>query len=352
MKIGYLITQKKSIITGGHLYNNTLIEVIENEIGEKCEILDDQLLSINRSKFTRIIAYKNKIHLLMNYDILIIPSSNLRAIFVIKQLTDANIKTLVLHHHYEYMTYSIFNPKRYILKYAERQLLRSSWATIFPNQYPFDIAQKNFKDCVSNKYRIKLFQDLQKHQRSNVISSRSIIYVGTIEKRKGIDLLIKAIGTLNNQDFTLNIVGKYSENQYYKKICKLIKKYNINDKVNFCGRVSNNDLHKLYATSRFFVMPSLNEGYGLVMAEAMSYGLPVIAFDNTAMPYLIHNDINGFVVKNKDYKMFGEKIALLMADNDRLEKLSKEAYKIYDSIQTKNQFIDEVSHFVHEHLIV
>lgn len=61
----------------------------------------------------------------------------------------------------------------------------------------------------------------------------------------------------------------------------------LEDVVSFSGRVSDEELRNYYSKAYCFVLPSLLEGYGMVLIEAMSYGLPVIAFNNSAIPFTL-----------------------------------------------------------------
>lgn len=81
----------------------------------------------------------------------------------------------------------------------------------------------------------------------------------------------------------------------------LVHLYGLEDVVTFVGRISDEELKSYYSRAYCFVFPSLLEGYGMVLIEAMSYGLPVIAFDNSAIPFTVKNDRNGILVRIKIY---------------------------------------------------
>ena len=90
------------------------------------------------------------------------------------------------------------------------------------------------------------------------------------------------------------------------------------------------------------MFPSLLEGLGLAIREAMSYGLPIIAFDNSAMGYSIRSGINGVLVSNKNMKKLYQTILLLINDESYRKKLSIGALKSTDNFGTIDSFYTNI----------
>lgn len=152
----------------------------------------------------------------------------------------------------------------------------------------------------------------------------NLLYVGTIEKRKGLSYLIDAISLLDNRaSVKLNVVGKIVEQSYFDKLQQQISALGLSDNVSFLGRVSDKTLAECYQKAEIFTFPSLLEGYGIVLIEAFNNGLPIICFDNTAMPYTVKDGVNGFVAKNKDAKDLAVKIRILLGNRLLREKLQE-----------------------------
>jgi len=103
------------------------------------------------------------------------------------------------------------------------------------------------------------------------------LFVGTLEPRKNLDRLLKAFASIpeiyRNQ-FSLVIAGGKGWGNFNLK--KVINEYRLNDSVKLLGYVTDCDLSALYANARFLVMPSIYEGFGLPLLEAMQYGTPVL----------------------------------------------------------------------------
>lgn len=116
------------------------------------------------------------------------------------------------------------------------------------------------------------------------------LFVGTIQPRKNLDRLIKAFSlfvsrgpsSLSPLETKLILVG--GEGWLADEIYKLPKKLGIEDRVKFLGRVEGKDLPALYSGTIGLTMPSLFEGFGLPILEAMSCGCPVLTSNISSMP--------------------------------------------------------------------
>jgi len=113
------------------------------------------------------------------------------------------------------------------------------------------------------------------------------LYVGGIDPRKNIPNLLQALSILCSQDPDfppLVFAGQISDQKEYPQVLKLIQTLNLKSKVLLVGYVPNNDLSLLFASSRAFVFPSMYEGFGLPIVEAMASGTPVITTRLAAIP--------------------------------------------------------------------
>lgn len=108
-----------------------------------------------------------------------------------------------------------------------------------------------------------------------------ILSVGTLQPRKNYVRLIEAFSKLDS-DATLIIVGK--KGWLYEEILEAPKKYNVESRVKFLDFVSDEELSALYRGARCFVLPSLYEGFGLPVLEAMAQGCPVVVSNVSSLP--------------------------------------------------------------------
>lgn len=118
------------------------------------------------------------------------------------------------------------------------------------------------------------------------LKEKYILFVGTLQPRKNISKLIEAFSKVKkmkgNEDILLVIVGK--KGWLYEEILTAPKTYKIEDSVRFLDYVTDEDLPLLYKNAQCFILPSLYEGFGLPVVEAMQYGCPVITSNVSSMP--------------------------------------------------------------------
>ncbi len=135
------------------------------------------------------------------------------------------------------------------------------------------------------------------------------------EPRKGIRYLLKALTGLTDLKPLLHLAGMVSENDPdFLMLKEIIDRNNLGDRVAFHGFLDRQRLSELYQKTDIFVLPSLSEGYGMALAEALSFGLPIVASDVAAIPEMVEDGINALLVKPKNPRALAEAIRKLAAD--------------------------------------
>jgi glycosyltransferase involved in cell wall biosynthesis len=110
-----------------------------------------------------------------------------------------------------------------------------------------------------------------------------ILFVGTLEPRKNIVSLLEAYRRISeSRDELLVIVGK--KGWFYESIFTKVKELELNERVRFTGFVSEEEKFALIRHCRIFIYPSLYEGFGLPVLEALSMGIPTITSNISSMP--------------------------------------------------------------------
>ncbi|MBQ8476425.1 glycosyltransferase family 4 protein, partial [bacterium] len=119
-----------------------------------------------------------------------------------------------------------------------------------------------------------------------------IITLSRLIKRKNIDMVIEALKDIK-RDFEYDIYGEGSEK---KRLLRLIKKYNLEDKIKIHSRINHHLINQKLDNADVFILPSSNETFGLCYLEAMARGLVTIAKRGESMDNIINNRVNGFLV--------------------------------------------------------
>lgn len=113
-----------------------------------------------------------------------------------------------------------------------------------------------------------------------------ILMVGTVQPRKNYEMLVRAFAKLDG-DVTLAIAG--GKGWLERGLSAEITNHNLQKQVKLLGFVDDADLPALYSAATLFVMPSLYEGFGIPILEAMACGVPVISSDSSSLPEVVAN---------------------------------------------------------------
>jgi glycosyltransferase involved in cell wall biosynthesis len=172
------------------------------------------------------------------------------------------------------------------------------------------------------------------------LNNKEIISVGRLSKEKGFMDLIDVFEMVNKKhsDWKLNIVGDGAEKE---KINSKIKQLNLEENIIMHGFKEKKELNEIYKNNSIYVMTSYKESFGLVLIEAMSFGIPCIAFDSAKGPLEIIDNKTGFIIKNRNKEEMANKIFELIENKDLRKKLGNNARGksiLYDKDKTKEEW--------------
>lgn len=165
------------------------------------------------------------------------------------------------------------------------------------------------------------------HPDSNVSKiPKSMLYVGRLDKRKGIDRLLKLMPTLirKDHDIKLFIGGTGGLSRWIKDY---INSNDLQDNVALLGFIPEEDLNKWYNKVSALIVPSIFEGFGIVAIESMATGTPVIANYTDGLKDIIEHGNNGFFVNFQDLGSASSKIAKYLNQIERQRELISNCLK-------------------------
>ncbi|SEW39793.1 glycosyltransferase family 4 protein [[Clostridium] fimetarium] len=172
-------------------------------------------------------------------------------------------------------------------------------------RYPFTSIKENDICCdfIENHKKQIIRKEL------GITAENVILSVGRFINSKGYDVLLKACKYINNAD--LYIIGGNPTTEYLK----IIEDLGLSN-VHFIEFKEKEELKKYFLMATVFVLPTRGDSWGLVVNEAMAYGLPVITTDKcVAGIELIKNFENGFITPVEDEKALTEKVNLILEDD-------------------------------------
>ncbi len=144
------------------------------------------------------------------------------------------------------------------------------------------------------------------------LESNNILSIGRLSPEKGFDDLIDVFAEVchTNDSARLKIIGDGPERETLEA---KIKRVNLTDKIELCGFKTKPEIESYMLNSSLYVMTSYTESFGLVLVEAESYGLPLLAFNSAqGANEIITDGENGYLIENRDINKMSSKISNLL----------------------------------------
>jgi D-inositol-3-phosphate glycosyltransferase len=165
--------------------------------------------------------------------------------------------------------------------------------------------------------------------------ARMILFVGRIERLKGLDTLIKAVACLQVQGLVepvhLAVIGGDPDavpeemSEEMTRIQKMCDDLTVGKMVAFLGKRNQDTLPYYYSAADVVVMPSHYESFGMVALEAMACGTPVIASQVGGLAYLVQDGVTGYQVPDGDDEILCGKLTALLGDASLRQQLGRNA---------------------------
>jgi glycosyltransferase involved in cell wall biosynthesis len=166
------------------------------------------------------------------------------------------------------------------------------------------------------------FQEFEKVPREALASSKLVVFVGRLERRKGIDLLMASAQRILNADLEarLLIAGRDPEG-WSNRVSEFLSA-NTADRIHFLGEVSDATRDKLLARAHCLVFPSRYESFGLVPLEAFVHGTPVIASRSGAIPEVVAHDVCGLLFEPENADSLADNVIRTLSETGLRARLS------------------------------
>jgi len=186
-------------------------------------------------------------------------------------------------------------------------------------------------------------EELLKIQEKYSLPEKFILYLGTMQPRKNIPHLISAFARIKDSltDTKLVLCGNKEAHNFDKKIEKAIAQNGLQNDVYFPGYVADEDKRAIFKLSRVFVSPSLYEGFGIPILEAMALGIPVLASKIPPHEEIAGESILFFEINKKDD--FENKLKEICLNNDLRENLAKRSREKAGKFSWRNSAVKMLS---------
>ncbi|HUB92396.1 MAG TPA: glycosyltransferase family 4 protein [Candidatus Saccharimonadales bacterium] len=167
-----------------------------------------------------------------------------------------------------------------------------------------------------------------------------VVNVARMDAMKSQDDLIKAVALLKGHGIKLLLVGGGSFSsgsrglghpkgaKWLRRLRRLARRLGIEDRVIFTDRISHQNLERIYSRADLMVLPSRMEGFGLVVIEGWTYGIPAIVSSGAGVSELIMDDLNGLKFKPGDFRSLARRILSLYEDEGLRTDMGRNAHRM------------------------
>jgi glycosyltransferase involved in cell wall biosynthesis len=174
-----------------------------------------------------------------------------------------------------------------------------------------------------------------------------LLFLANVTAGKGLEVVLDALARLSPQEYTLEVVGSCSvEPEHARKM--RVKASRMELPVVFHGALVDQALVEVLQRSGVLVIPSYYEGFGIAYLEGMAHGLPALGTTAGAIPDLITDGVNGYLIAPGDVVTLAERLAKLARDRELLARLSLTALHSFQGRPKWNESVGRVRGFLQD----
>ncbi|WP_195515297.1 glycosyltransferase family 4 protein [Paraclostridium bifermentans] len=339
--------------------------------GHQCDVVfwtdkDEQDVQIKVDKCTfmnifyrkSIVIFKNAIFkniekLISEYDIIQPCEYNqYQAMYLAKKYPD---KTVIYHGPY----YSAFNKKYnlmckifdaiYLRSYIKKDtkfIVKSNLAKEFLESKGIKTKNITVSGVGIDIEMLSTPKDYKEIDFINTIKNskyeRKLLYIGRWEKRRNIKFLFDTLKKIIDLGYNIGLVMIGSGDIEYKQECiQYAKEIGVYSRILYLDKLEQKYLSSIYKECDIFLLPTLYEIFGMVLLEAMYYGLPVITTHNGGSDILINNRVNGFI-EELDCNKWSQAIIELLDNNEKRRKIGQIANETITDNYTWDSVVESI----------
>ncbi len=357
MRVGLVIYGSLDTLTGGYLYDRILVRYLQ-EHGSTVEIISFPEAGYPRHLLQNFSARCFQRLKALQVDVLIQDELNHPSLFMLNRRLRERVSYPIVS-----LVHLIrcYEPRpvwqNAIYRQIERRYLSSVDGFIFNSEMTRKQVDQLLLETPSGEKRATVappgcdrlpvgVDSAQIKERAQDETLR-LLFIGNVIPRKGLHVLVHALANLSDARWTLTVLGNPNVQPVYTRhILYLLERNKLLERVSFKGAVSDVEVSEYLKISHVLVVPSTYEGYGIVYAEGMGYGLPAIgAMDGGAQEIITHRN-DGFLVSPGDHMALQNYLAELISDRTLLLKMSLNARRHYHSLPTWDESMQKIHLFL------
>ena len=230
---------------------------------------------------------------------------------------DISAKTIGWQH----STYGSYFERRGATGYGLTKYVKKCYSALDGIWVLTNSDKKEFDNNLAIESKV-LYNPLPKNDSiSTTYEEGYVLFAGRLEREhKGLDYLIEVIKKISEEvpKLRVTIIGDGPSHNWLKVE---IEKAGLGEKVNLLGTTDN--VYQFYSRASVMVQTSRWEGFGMTILEAMSCGIPVVAFHNYGPDEIIRDSVDGYLVDHFDTEVFAKKVAEILKQPEQREQMGK-----------------------------
>ncbi len=334
MRVGLVVYGSLEVVSGGNLYDRTLVECLRAS-GHEVDVVSIPLRSYGLNLAQNFSLGLRRRLADASFDVLLEDELAHPSLVLLKpSLTTRRVS--VVHH----LRSSEERPEwqNRLYRRVETKYLRSVDAFIFNSETTRETIESLLGKKTRNVVATPGGDRFPRSMNAAEVAARAtdseelrILFVGNLIPRKGLHHLLQALSSLEEHPFRLDVVGREDADRgYAASIRKEVGKLGLSDRIHFHGALAGAVLEERFRTAQLLVVPSSYEGFGIVYLEAMGFGLPVIACASGASDEIVRHESTGYLVPPADSWSLARRIESFAEDRALLARMSVAAYQAFE----------------------
>jgi glycosyltransferase involved in cell wall biosynthesis len=355
MRVGLLIYGSLDTRSGGYLYDRKLVEHLRSQ-GDSVDIISipwrNYFMHLSDNLSRRLLNGLRKLSL----DVLIQDELNHPSLAWLNKDLETSYPVISLVHH---LRSEESHPgwKKKLYSLVERRYLDSVDGFIFNSQTTKESVEKhtqvNGRPWVIATPAGDRFGPPTQWESINEPAVQDsplrLLFVGNLIPRKGLHILIEALGLLEDGCCRLDVVGSLDADPgYVRRVFSRVDVLGLLNKIKFHGEMEDQKLMRIYEASQLLVVPSSFEGFGIVYLEGMRFGLPGIGTNQGAAREIIQSGKNGYLIAPDDVSGLANLLTGLHHDRRRLKVLRINAWKHQQQFPSWGESMANARRFLQE----
>ena len=343
MKIGLVIYGSLETRSGGYLYDRMLVRKLQ-ERGDQIRVT-----SLRRRAYARNLLDNLAFQVDDAVDVVIQDELCHPSLFLANKRRGQPPIVAIVHH----LRSSERRPpwQNALFAAVEQRYLRSADGFIFNSETTrasvTRLTGQSSPHVIATPGGDRLGESRPDHVRARArqVGPLRLVALGSIIPGKGLDILLAALSILQGEALHLDVIGPSSAKpEFAEKMRRTVSALGL--PVTFQGELGDHELESTLRASHAMVLPSYYEGFGIAYLEGMAHGLPALGSRAGAVPGLIRDGVDGFVVDPGDVRGLADRIRGLAQDRQHLVRLGLQALERFHSFPTWDQTTERARDFL------